>query len=132
MPSSLVFSAPVSDVAFDGTDELAAVLPSFETLLADKAVRRIILTATAPLGSVSLPTIARTSSLNGKGLSKVSAASCIRAICYIQSKFSSLVQTDRVGISGVIVSQVVVIRQFVGQQSFIRVLRRQIKHAISA
>lgn len=73
IPSSLVFSAPASDVALDGTDELAAVLPSLETLLPDKAVRRMILTAATPVGRVSLPTMARTSSLNGSGLEKGSA-----------------------------------------------------------
>jgi hypothetical protein len=114
IPSSLVFSAPVSDVAFDGTDELAAVLPSLETLLPDRAVRRMILTATAPFGSVSLPTIARTSSLNGKGLSKVSADARMHNISHLQSEFNSLEQTDRVSISRTVVSQVVVIRQFMG------------------
>jgi hypothetical protein len=63
-----VFSAPASDVAFDGMDELAAVLPSLKALLPDKAVRRIILKAAAPVGGLSLPAIPRTRSLNGSGL----------------------------------------------------------------
>ena len=76
-PSSLVVSAPASEVAFDGADELAAVLPSLEALLPARAVRRMILTAVGPVGGTSLPLIARTSSLRGGGLEEESAEAYI-------------------------------------------------------
>ena len=44
-PSSLVASAPASDVAFDGTEELAGVLPLADAFPGPTPLRRMILTA---------------------------------------------------------------------------------------
>lgn len=50
--SSLVFSAPTSDVAFDGTEELAAVLAPAEAPLTGRPALRIIFIAGALGGGV--------------------------------------------------------------------------------
>jgi hypothetical protein len=95
-----VFSAPASDVVFDGTDELAAVLPSFEIFLALKAVRRMILTAAEPVGRVSFPAAPRTSSLKGDGLEERSAETQIdQSKSHSQTKIGGLIQADQVAVS---------------------------------
>ena len=65
--SSLVASAPASEVVFEGTEELAVVLAPADAFAAPN-VRRMILTAAGPARGAALPLILLASTPKGTGL----------------------------------------------------------------
>jgi hypothetical protein len=70
MPSSLVVSAPASDVVLDGTEELGAVLAPADSLPGPRPPLRIILNAAAVVDWAPFADIALEITLSEVGLQK--------------------------------------------------------------
>jgi hypothetical protein len=72
-PSSLVVSAPASDVVLDGTEELGAVLAPAESLPGARPPLRIILNAAAVVDWPPFADMALEITLNEVGLQNISS-----------------------------------------------------------